>query len=114
MTGSGPGAQRGSVTAEFAVVLPVAVALLAGALSTAVVVDAHGRLVLAASAAARALGRGDDAAAARVVARIAPGARVSSTASDGLVCVTAARSDIVGLLLPAVRSARSCAAAGGR
>lgn len=105
---------HGAVTAEFAVVLPVLVALLAGALAAVLVVDARGRLVVAAATAARALGRDDDGAAASAVRRIAPGAVVTVAHPDGLVCVTATRAVAIGVL-PAIGSAATeCAADGGR
>lgn len=79
------------MTVEFAVVLPAVALVLVGLVAAVLVVDGLGRVQLAASAAARSFGRGDDAAARAAVDRIAPGAAVSVRRSDGLVCVEATR-----------------------
>jgi hypothetical protein len=69
------------VTAETAVVLPVLLLVLAGAVAAVVLVGAHLRCVDAVREGARAAGRGDDpASVAAVVRRAAPdGAEVTVT-----------------------------------
>lgn len=80
------------VTAETAVVLPVLLLVLAGAVAAVTVVGAQLRCVDAAREGARAAARGDDAAAvAQIVQQAAPdGADVSSvrTGEDVRVAVT--------------------------
>ncbi len=72
------------VTAETAVVLPVLLLVLAGAVAAIVVVGAQLRCVDAAREGARAAARGDDdAAVAEIVRRAAPdGAGVSTTRNE--------------------------------
>jgi hypothetical protein len=106
--------QAGTVTAEFAIVLPAVlfvVAVAVGALGLAA--DAI-RLADAAGVAARAEGRGDHALAVSAVANLVPGAAVSVTHGD-LVCVRLTRSATLGPLPGAVPlSENSCAPADGR
>src|SRR3954447_16179955 len=80
---------RGAVTAETAVALPALVAVLALALWAVGAVNAQLRCVDAARLAARAVARGDDAAAAtsRAEAAAPPGATVQVTRAGGLVTV---------------------------
>ncbi|MEN2740370.1 TadE family type IV pilus minor pilin [Microbacterium sp. X-17] len=110
------GDDRGSVTAEFAVVLPAVLVVLligVGALSAA------GRAVQlqdAAADAARLAGRGEADAAAATVARAVPGARAAVEMRGDLVCVTATvAAPVLPLLsvLPPL-AASACALAGGR
>lgn len=77
------------VTAETAVVLPVLLLVLAGAVAAVVVVGAQLRCVDAAREGARAAARGDDAATvAAIVGSAAPdGAAVSSTRDGDTVRV---------------------------
>ncbi|PZE85036.1 pilus assembly protein [Curtobacterium sp. MCBD17_032] len=82
--------ERGAVTAEFAVALPVVAVVLAVGVGGVAVVDAQGRLQAAAVTAARAIGRGDDAAGRRAL-RTAGAASVRVVRPSGLVCVHAAR-----------------------
>jgi Flp pilus assembly protein TadG len=102
------------VTAETAVVLPVLVLVLAGAVAALVVVGAQLRCVDAAREGARAAARGDDAArVATVVARAAPDgaqARISVGAEEVGVTVSADVAPL-GPVLPHVRvSARAVCA----
>lgn len=105
--------ERGSVTAEFAIVAPVLVLLLAlgagllGASGTRV------RLEDAAADAARVLARGEgEARAAAIVARGVGGAAIAVGRSDGFVCVTAtAAAGVMGVATPV--EATSCALDGG-
>jgi Flp pilus assembly protein TadG len=83
----------GMVTAETAVVLPVLLLVLAGAVAAVTVVGAHLRCVDAAREGARAAARGEDVAAVRAIAgQAAPKGAVTdvSTAGDEIrVTVTA-------------------------
>lgn len=111
MSGRG---DRGSVTAEFAVVVPavvLVVALTAGTLSAA---GHRVRLEQAAAQAARlvARGEGDDRAAA-VVAAIAGRAEASVRRDGDLVCVEVTAAPSLPLPLPPLR-AQSCALSDGR
>ena len=82
------------VTAETAVVLPVLLLVLAGAVAAITVVGAHLRCLDAAREGARAAARGDGAAAVRAVAaRAAPEGARTTVEVDGVrvrVTVTAA------------------------
>jgi hypothetical protein len=105
---------RGSVTAELAVVLPVVVLVLLlgaatlGAGATAV------RLQDAAADAARLVARDEPASRAEaVVAGSVAGGHAAVEQQGDLVCVAATAPAGLPLPLPAM-SARSCALAGGR
>ncbi|WP_409331352.1 TadE family type IV pilus minor pilin [Trujillonella humicola] len=78
------------VTAETAVVLPVLLLVLAGAVAAVTVVGAHLRCVDAAREGARAAARGDDIAAVRAVSAAAapPGAATSVQVEGARVRVT--------------------------
>lgn len=105
--------EAGTVTAEFAVVLPAL--LLVTALSVgAVNVAGQGvRLADAAGVAARAAGRGDDGLVDLAVRRLAPGATVDITRGE-LVCVHLRRAAALGPLSKGVSlSAESCAPVAG-
>ncbi|QCR43956.1 hypothetical protein C1N91_10860 [Curtobacterium sp. SGAir0471] len=103
---------RGSVTVEFAVALPLVALVLVSLVAGVVLADRVGRLQAVAGAAARALGRGDDPAADAALAAAA-GATSRVRHADGLVCV-----DVQGAsagpfsVLPL--HATGCAADGGR
>lgn len=105
---------RGSVTAEFAVVVPaviLVVALTAGTLSAA---GRQVRLEQAAAQAARVVARGEGSdRAAAVVAAIAGAASTSVRDEGELVCVEVTVSTALPLPLPPLRAV-SCALAGGR
>jgi hypothetical protein len=108
---------RGSVTAEFAVVLPAVVLVLALALGGVAVTGQQVRLQDVAADAARILGRGESLVAAKryVVARL-PGATLSAESREAAVCVHLA----LPLIMPGASAwaltteATSCALAGGR
>lgn len=108
-------AEHGTITAEFAVVVPAVVLVLAMGLSALQVGVLQLRAADAAADGARSLGRGDDAgtAAARV-ARVLPGASLSSSSDGDLVCVQvdAAAGSGIAALVPV--SASACAMDGGR
>lgn len=101
--------ERGSVTAEFAVVVPavlLVVALTAGTLSAT---GRQVRLEQAAAQAARLLARGDGQdRAAGVVAAIAGSATTDVSREGDLVCVAVSASVPLPLPLPPQR-AESCA-----
>lgn len=103
----------GSATAEFAVIVPAVILLIA---LTAGSLSAVGRLVRleqAVAQAARLAARGEPDRVAELVATIAD-ARLDAIAADGdLVCVTASAGVRVPLPLPEL-SARSCALDGGQ
>lgn len=101
-------ADRGSVTAEFAIALPAVVAVLALCLSGLQIVGQQVRLQDATAAAARAAARGDPTAA---LARLVPGATATTRSDSDLTCVTATTATaFFGLTL----TATSCALSGGR
>lgn len=109
------GRERGSVTAEFAIALPVLVLVLLLGAGLLGATAARIRLEDAAADAARLAARGeDDGRASAVVARAVPDAGVEIGRSDEFVCVTA--SVTVRLFGAAVApvAATSCALAGGR
>lgn len=106
---------RGSVTAEFAIVLPVLVLLIAFGVGALGATSARVRLEDAAADAARLVARGDDrAAAADAVARAMDGARLRLAERDGLVCATASASARVAGVVVVPVTATSCALDGGR
>lgn len=79
-----PPAERGAVTAEFAVTLPAVVLLLAMLLSGAAAGVTQLRLEEGARAGARALARGDDAAAVeRIVRQLSGPSASAAVAAEG-------------------------------
>lgn len=109
--GTGGEAGRGAVTAEFAVALPAVVLLLALLLAGSAAGVTQLRLEEAARAGARALARGEDAAAVdTIVHRLAGASAVSAVASDGgwfSVTVSGRVPGAVGSLLPWTLTARA-------
>ncbi|MDP4334583.1 TadE family type IV pilus minor pilin [Curtobacterium sp. A7_M15] len=101
------------MSVEFAVVLPAVALVLTSLVAAVVVVDALGRLQLAAATAARAFGRGDDAAARAAIERLAPGADVTVHRDGVVVCVRAARG-AAGPFEAVPLRATGCAAEDGR
>lgn len=106
---------HGGVSVEFAVALPVVVLVLGACLGAIGLGAQQVRLQDAAADAARGLGRGDAAAVvAEGAQRSAPGARVSSTTSGGLVCVRVTAPARAPVPLGGwTLAARACALAGG-
>lgn len=104
----------GSATAEFAVVVPAVVlmiALVAGTLSAA---GRQVRLEQGAAQAARLVARGEgEGSADAIVSAIAGGAVASIFIEGDLVCVDATAPHAIPLPIPPLR-ARSCALDGGR
>lgn len=104
--------ERGSVTAEFAVVLPAVVLLIALAAATLSAAGRQVALEQAAGQAARLAARGESAARVREVARqLAPVASLSVSRDGELVCITVSAPAAVPLPLPPLR-AEGCALAG--
>jgi hypothetical protein len=101
-------ADAGTVTAEFAVVLPVVVLVLAMALGGMQLAGTQLRLQSGVADAARLLGRGDGGATADLL-RAVPGARLNETRRGDLVCATARAPTSLGLLSGITISASSCA-----
>jgi Flp pilus assembly protein TadG len=101
-------AERGSVTAEFAAVLPAVVLVFAVALGGMQIAGEQLRLQSAVADAARMLGRGDSGAASRV-RDAASGARLSESRQGDLVCATARAPTSLGFLFAITLSASSCA-----
>jgi hypothetical protein len=103
--------ERGSVTAEFATVLPAVMLVLACCLACLQVAGQQLRLQDAAAGAARSLARGDPATSSGLA-----GVSIGSSHRGELVCAnlslrsTAALGTILGLTL----TASSCALAGGK
>jgi hypothetical protein len=97
------------VTVEFAVALPVVAIVLTLGVVGVVLVDAQGRFQSVAGAAARAVGRGDDAAGHRVVTTVAGDAAVDVTHVHGLVCVTVSRPVAGGPFAGLLLRGRACA-----
>jgi Flp pilus assembly protein TadG len=94
---------RGTVTAELAVCLPVLMLLLAVAVSAVLVADAHVRAVDAAREAARAAARGDPGVGSRLAREAAPGSRLAvTTTGDDVVATVRLRVHLLASWLPAV------------
>jgi hypothetical protein len=104
--------ERGSVTAEFAAVVPAVVVLLACCLACLQLAGQQLRLQDAAADVARSAARGGSASAGAQ----APGAAVSVTTRGDLVCASlSARSrSPAGTILGLRLTATSCALGGGR
>jgi len=114
--GSRIGRDTGSVTAEFALVIPAVVLVLGCCLGAIQVVGQQVRMTDAAAGAARALGRGESSDHAAALANGAvPGVALSAESRGEFVCATLSAPSgigpfaLVGLTVTAV----SCAPAGG-
>lgn len=101
---------RGSVTAEFAIVLPAALLVLGLAVGS--IMLATQRLVLSSTAAelARHEARGDQAAATATHRQLSAGVTVQRGREGALHCVTLSSSPVGGLLSAIKVSAKGCAA----
>jgi Flp pilus assembly protein TadG len=109
------GRERGSVTAEFAIALPVLVLVLLLGAGLLGATAARIRLEDATADAARLVARGEGGdRAAAVVARAVPGAGIDVDRGDEFVCVTASATVRVLGAAAAPVAATSCALAGGR
>lgn len=101
------------MTAEFAIVLPAILLVVAASVAAVGLAGDAIRLADAAGVAARAAGRGDDALLGAAVAQLAPGASVDVARGD-LVCVRLSETRDLGPLTGVVPlSSRSCAASEG-
>lgn len=98
----------GAITAEFAVVLPAVVLVLAGAVGALQLGAEQLRLQGATAGAARLLARGDQGATA-LVARIDPDARLLVRSSDSLVCADSTAPARMGILVGLTLRASACA-----
>jgi Flp pilus assembly protein TadG len=109
--------ERGSVTAEFAAVIPAVILVLIFCLSGIALAGQQLRLQDAAADAARTVARGDGAASALGDARRSvPGVSLATSADGDLECTTLAvtADGLPGTLLRLHLSARGCALADGR
>jgi Flp pilus assembly protein TadG len=98
---------RGSVTAEFAAVLPAVVLVLACAIGAMQLAGEQLRLQGADAAAARLLGRGDSGARALVQA-VNPDATLVARTSGDLVCADSRAPAALGILFGLTVSAFAC------
>jgi hypothetical protein len=102
------GHDRGSVTAELAVVMPAVVLVIVLAVASLSAAGRQVRLEQATAQAARLAARGEDDAAARAAVAAAGGVALRIGAEGDLVCVDAAAPARVPLPVPDLR-ARACA-----
>ncbi|RWZ46281.1 hypothetical protein ELQ90_14570 [Labedella phragmitis] len=108
-------AERGSIAAEFAVVLPAVLLVLVLCVGAASVSLQRIEVQSAASAASRILARGDGLGAATgAVGRLAPGARLAAARDGDFVCATvASTARFVAARTAGVRlTGRACALSG--
>ncbi len=108
---------RGSVTAEFATVIPAVVVVLAFCLAGVQIAGQQVRLQDVAADAARILGRGEGIAAAQgFVAAAVPGAQLTAESRDSAVCAFVQHPVALpgASMLQLTVKASSCALAGGR
>lgn len=105
--------ERGSVTVEFAVVLPAVVVVVGLAAGLVAGAATEIRLQVASAAVARAVGRGDHAAADALAGDLAPGASIGTARRGAVVCTTASAPVPVLGALRLTASATACAAEGG-
>jgi Flp pilus assembly protein TadG len=108
--------ERGSVSAEFAAVIPATILVLAFCLSGIRIATDQLRIEQAASSAARLIARGEgEAHALSLVKRTVSGATLTSRTTDGLLCATVSLqpTTLVDSWLGLTLSASSCALAGG-
>ncbi|QIM17240.1 pilus assembly protein [Leucobacter insecticola] len=105
--------ERGTVTAEFAIVLP-AVLIVLGLVVSGVLLAAHRiTLVSVAGEVSRAEARGDDAAATAALGQLGRDVVVEREHPDPLLCVTLISHPVRGILSELGVSARACAAMAG-
>ena len=105
---------RGSATAEFAVIVPAVVLVIALTIGALGAASRQVRLEQGVAQAARLLARGEAEDRARAVLGAIAGGAVASVSAEGdLVCVTATAATGVPLPLPPLH-ARGCALSDGR
>jgi len=110
-------AERGSVTAEFALAMPAVALVLICCLSGVQLAGLQIRLQDAAAAAARSLARDEEYGTVAITASaLVTSAQLSAHRRDDLICatVTAPAPNALLGLLPITLSASSCALAGGK
>lgn len=106
---------RGSVTAEFAMTMPAVIVVVTLVVAGLGVTSQSVRLADAAAVVARETARGDGSSVAATLARLAPGATVSTSEGPDLVCVDLRREVRLGPVGGAVTLAsHSCAPTAGR
>ncbi|WP_349899574.1 TadE family type IV pilus minor pilin [Parafrigoribacterium soli] len=105
---------RGSVTAEFATVIPAVLLVLACCLGAVQLAGTQLRLQDAAAAAARSIARGDSAAvAAARAAQLVAGATLTRIDRGGMTCVRLRSRGPAGPFAAIAVTASSCALAAG-
>jgi len=105
--------ERGSATAEFAIVVPAALLVVLLAVAALAAAGTQIRLEHAAAQAARLAARGEDDSRAGAAVQAAVSGASLSLADDGaLVCATVSAAHDVPLPLPPL-TARACAPSGG-
>jgi hypothetical protein len=107
------GDERGTVTAEFAIVLPAVVVVLGLVVGGILLASHRITLVSLAAEASRAEARGDDEVAAEVLARIGSEVDVRRSDDGMLHCITLSSSPGGGLLSQLSVAASACAATSG-
>lgn len=103
--------ERGSISAEFALVMPAVLVLLALSLGVLAAGTTRGRLWDVAGQSARSFARGDpEESIAAQAHTLLPGVAVSLAGQENLVCATAGIpvSGVVGRFLPLRLEARVC------
>lgn len=103
--------EQGSISAEFALVMPAVLVLLALCLGVLAAGTTRGRLWDVAGQSARSFARGDPEESVAAQARtLLPGVAVSLAGQENLVCATAGIpvSGVVGHFLPLQLEARVC------
>ena len=105
--------ERGSVAAEFAVVVPAAMLLVLLAVAALAAAGTQIRLEHAAAQAARLVARGEDPGRAAAAVQAAAGGAVLDVRSEAdLTCAIVTADHAIRLPLPSLR-AESCALSGG-
>lgn len=107
---------RGSITAEFAVVLPAVILVLLCCITGLQLSSQHLRLQDASAIAARSIARGEGISSAALLATaLVPGARLSSANRGSSVCVTASAPGLIaaGIISAITLTASSCAPGDG-
>lgn len=105
--------ERGTVTAEFAIVLPAVLIVLGLVVSGILLAAQRITLVSVAGEVSRAEARGDDAAAATALEQLSRDVVVEREHPDPLLCVTLTSHPVQGILSELGISARACAAMTG-
>ena len=102
--------ERGAISAEFAIVLPVLLLTVGIVLGAIMLSSTRVTLVSAAHDISRLEARGDIALASSRVATLPPGTRVDSSVAAGILCTTLGASPGRGILSRIVITGTGCAA----